>query len=409
MDTSLRLILDSPAWEILQAWEKRPERRTLDSLSLSTALRSQGVTPHVASAILQQLDLREAAERKFGSLARHMVFTREGLEQASRLSVATTHAQRFHRAGVTYLADLGCGIGTESLTAAGLGIRTFSLDIDEDSAAAAAANLRDFPESEVLCGDVLQLEMSDLIARGVNAIFADPARRSGLHKGNTRIQDPEHWAPPLSTVLSWTQYIPALGVKVAPGIAYEVLPADFHVQWTSVDGQLVEAALWSPPLAIEGPGRSAQIIREQTIHIVTDPHAHTPCDPITPAPVGPLSRFIMEPDDAIIRSGTISAIADQYNLHLIDSRIAYLTGDTYTPSPFYSAFEVHDVTALRPKQISAALRHLDAGYVEIKKRGADISPEVLRRQLKLTGSTPAVVIATRIQGQHRAIIGRRVC
>ena len=50
----------------------------------------------------------------------------------------------------------------------------------------------------------------------------------------------------------------------------------------------------------------------------------------------------------------------------------------------------------------------DAGSVEIKKRGADIDPDALRKSLKLSGVGQATVIATRVDGRHRAIVCRRL-
>ena len=55
--------------------------------------------------------LREQAVAKFGPFAAHMVFTRAGLEQATRMNVAALHAGRFAGAGIRSVADLGCGLG----------------------------------------------------------------------------------------------------------------------------------------------------------------------------------------------------------------------------------------------------------------------------------------------------------
>ncbi len=411
MTSSLAPLLTTRGWELLQAWEDRPERRTTDALALGATARKEGVEPELAAAILGQLALRDAAEAKFGPLARRMIFTRDGLEQATRMVVAVRHADRMRRAGCTHLADLGCGIGTESLAAAGLGLATLSVDIDEDAAAAAAVNLRDLPGSEVLCGDVMDLDIDRIARAGVDVIFADPARRTGSGGGSARINDPEQWAPPLSTVVSWRAHVEALGIKVAPGIAYEVLPSDFHVQWTSVDASLVEAALWSPPLAPEGPGRSAQVIRGSIAHVLVDPSCTSPDQPQRAAPHGDLEAFIAEPDDAVIRSGTLAALAEQLGAHLVDPRIAYLSAATLAPTPFAQVFEVLDVVPLKAKAVAAALRPLGVGSIEVKKRGADVDPAALRTQVRsaLRSGSPqeGVVIATRIQGRHRAVIARR--
>ena len=46
---------------------------------------------------------------------------------------------------------------------------------------------------------------------------------------------------------------------------------------------------------------------------------------------------------------------------------------------------------------------------KIKKRGADINPDDLRKSLKLGGGEQQLtVIATRVEGRHRAIICRRL-
>jgi len=44
------------------------------------------------------------------------------------------------------------------------------------------------------------------------------------------------------------------------------------------------------------------------------------------------------------------------------------------------------------------------GTVEIKKRGVDVDPARLRKQLKLSGDGAATVILTRIAGRHSALI-----
>ncbi|MDO4257897.1 MAG: class I SAM-dependent methyltransferase [Actinomycetaceae bacterium] len=417
MTSQLTPILSSPGWDILTSWENRPERAAIDPLTLGTMLRAQGISAEIATAVASQLALRDAAEAKFGLIARTMVFTREGLEQASRLLVATLHADRFRAAGITHLADLGCGIGTESLAAAGLGLDVTAFDIDEDAVGAAAVNLRHFPNARVARADVTDIDLADLVAEGVDGIFADPARR----KGSTRIKNPQNWSPPLSTVLSWRDTIPALGVKMAPGIDHSALPADTHVQWVSIDGDLVEAALWTPPLAPEGPGRSAHIIRDGRAHILTDPALLAANERQRLAPHGKLGAFLAEADDAVIRAGLLATLAESVDGHLIDPKIAYITADSLEPSPFMRIFDVLEECPLRPKAIRPVLKRLGISDIEVKKRGADIDPSKFRSAIlgssarkgagASTGEADAdnsgVVFATRIQGQHRAIIARR--
>ncbi len=408
MTAFLAPIVSSPGWELLERMEALPERASLSPLRLGEVLRLAGVEPEVASGVLAQLDLRDHAEKKFGRFARAMVFTRDGLEQATRLPVAARHAQRFRASGATRVADLGCGIGGDALAIAGLGLDVIAYDRDEDAAAAAAVNLRSFPGAEVRLGDVTDLEPSDLREDGVDAVFADPARRSGSTRGNTRALAPEQWSPPLSTVLAWRSSMERIGVKMAPGVPHAALPHDCRAEWTSVDGDLIEAALWTPPLAPEGPGRSALVLRAGHAHILDDPQTVGAQDCVRQASCGPIGRIVAEPDPAIIRSGLVARLAEEVGAHLLSPGMAWLTGDDLAETPFAARFEVLDVVPLRVKDIDRALRPLDVGRIEVKKRGADIDPAALRTKLHLTGSGEAVVIATRVEGRHRAILARRL-
>ena len=56
-------------------------------LAAASALRAL-VDPELASAVLTQTELRRRARTKFGDRAATMLFTRDGLEQATRPDVA---------------------------------------------------------------------------------------------------------------------------------------------------------------------------------------------------------------------------------------------------------------------------------------------------------------------------------
>lgn len=376
-----------------------------DPLAAGEALRKRGIEKELANAVLTQLDLRRRARTKFGEDAGSLFFTRDGLEQATRQIVSERRARRYRDAGATSIADLGCGIGSDSLAFAKEDLAVLAVDLDEDAASAARLNLAAHPTAQVRRANVLDLDIPSLTHSGIDALFADPARRTGAQGGSARIMDPESWSPPLSLVLSWREAIPRVGVKVAPGIAHEALPADARVEWTSVDASLVEAAIWTGPLALEGAGRSAVVITGNDVFVLAE---EGPANAARlPAPLGPLGAFIAEPDDAVIRSGLIHRLAEETSSTLVSESIAYLSADTPLVSPFLTCFEVEDVVALKPKVISSALRSLGVGRVEVKKRGADINPAALRKSLKLKGDGEAVVFATRVAGRHRAIIARR--
>ncbi len=371
---------------------------------INRALREEELTPELAGLITNQLQLREEASRKVGDLAEHMLFTRSGLEQATRFRVALHHAHRYLRTGVPSVADLGCGLGIETLALATCGLQVTAVDIDSEIAGCAAYNLREFPDVEIKIGDINDVTPETLAAWNSASVFMDPARRSG--KG--RQFDPEKWAPPWSRVREIIDWGLPTGIKLAPGIAHELLPATCHTQWLAVGTELVEASLWTGQLAQEGPGRSAAVLTGGKFHVLEDPTMTAADAPVTPAPTGPLGQYVFEPNPSVIRSGLVAALARQTQTHLLHPKIAYLSGDEQIHSPFLAGFRVLETTAMRAKQIGAELRRLGAGPVEVKKRGVQVDTSALQKQLQRPRGRPLVVIATRVGDRHCALIAERI-
>ena len=276
---------------------------------------------------------------------------------------------------------------------AALGLAVVAFERDEATALLADHNLRHWDDALVVLADSMETVRG---VDGVDAVFADPARRTG----RGRRHDPRDYSPALDDVLALRDQFPALGVKVGPGIPHEALPsstsdAPVEAQWVSVDGDVVEAGLWCGPLAAHR-GRGALVISGDEAHELTG-------DP-TPGESGPLEEFVMEPDGAVIRAGLVGPLAASVGAHLIDPRIAYLTSAIELHTPFARTYRVLESLPYSTSRLAAALRARGVGRVEIKKRGVDVTPERLRPQLKLRGSESATVILTRIADRHTAMI-----
>ncbi|MHB8961385.1 MAG: THUMP-like domain-containing protein, partial [Candidatus Limnocylindrales bacterium] len=69
-------------------------------------------------------------------------------------------------------------------------------------------------------------------------------------------------------------------------------------------------------------------------------------------------------------------------------------------------FEVLELLPFGLKPLRERLRAHDAGPLVVKKRGTAVEPDVLRRQLKLTGSAEVTVVLTRAAGKQVAMIVR---
>ncbi|ROR73597.1 class I SAM-dependent methyltransferase [Bogoriella caseilytica] len=396
--SGLKQLLDPQGWALL---EMLPPYDQDKAMALSQGLRARGVAPDLVAAALTQSQLRGQARRKFGDFAASMLFTRAGLEQATRLVVGAHHARRYRDAGASLVADLGCGIGGDSMALAALGLPVLAVEADEATAALATVNLRPFEKARVRHGDALEL---DLAAEGVDAVFADPARRTA---GGKRIFDPAGYTPPLDRLLDLREQVPALGLKVAPGIPYTAIPGEAHAQWVSVDGDVVEAGLWFGPLAPDGPGRSALVLRGDEAHVLSDSGteaASAPNSPARSAEVRALGDVLYEPDGAVIRAGLVARLAEDLGAGIVSDAIAYLTGPAVVETPFATGYRVLDHFPYSAKRLSGYLRTHKIGQVTIKKRGVDVDPARLRKQLGLRGENAATVVLTRLAGRHSAVL-----
>ena len=386
----LTKLLSPTGWALLSALPPYDERRTM---ALSERLRREGLDPELVAAALTQSRLRAKAHAKFGDFAEGMLFTAAGLEQATRLTVAAHHARRYTAAGITKVADLTCGVGADSMAFAGVGLQVLAVDLDEVSASVATVNLRHFPEAEVRHGDGLAV---DLEAAGVEGVYADPARRTS---SGSRVFDPAAYAPPLDAVLALRSRVPALGLKLGPGVPHSALPDDAEAQWVSVDGDVVELGLWFGPLAPDGPGRSALVLRPDGAHVLRSGVEGPPAPP-----VGPVGAYLYEPDGAVIRAGLVADVAVAVQGRLVDRTIAYVTSDVLRPTPAATAYRVLDTLPFGLKRLRTSLRERDVGRLTIKKRGTAVVPEQLRAQLSLRGAAESTIILTRVDGRQQVLV-----
>lgn len=359
-------------------------------------LRATGHSPDLVSAVVGQARLRAKARGKFGPFAERMLFTRAGLEQATRLQVAAHHAARFRDAAMASVADLGCGIGGDAMGFAGLGLRVDAVDADEVTAALAAYNLAPFGEQvRVQHG---RAEASDLSA--VDAVWLDPARRTSGHTETTRVR-PEDYAPSLHWAFDLAGRMPT-GIKLGPGFDRDEMPRDAEAQWISVDGSTVELVLWSGALARDGVQRAALVLRGESAHELTGE-----TDAVD-APVRELGAFVHEPDGAVIRARLIGDVARSLEAGMLAPGVAYLTSDAALTSPFVSSFRVRERVPADVKGLARALRDRNIGTLEIKKRGVDVDPAALRTKLKLRGDESATLILTRVGTKRLAVLADRV-
>ncbi|UGY95179.1 class I SAM-dependent methyltransferase [Streptomyces gobiensis] len=356
-------------------------------LAIATRLRREHPA-QLVSAALGQARLRQRAVAKFGAEdAARMYFTSNGVEQATRTSVAEYRAARFTTRGVRRLADLCCGIGGDAIALARAGVTVLAVDRDPLTCAVVRANaavLGLADRIEVRCAEVGDVDIS-----GYDAVFIDPARRGG----RGRIFDPEAYSPPLSWAVEVAGRMSHAALKIAPGVPHEAIPEEAEAEWISVGGEVKEAVLWFGGQ----PGVRATLLPGCASLIGTGLPDPEP---------GPVGRYLYEPDGAVIRAHLVAEVAGQISGRLIDPTIAYVTADELRPTRYASAYEITDVLPFNLKRLKALLREREVGVLTVKKRGSAVEPEELRRKVKPRGPNAATVFLTRVAGAPSMLIGR---
>ena len=401
-DPMVAALITQTGWQLLQ---DHPAPDPAEAANIAKYLR-QHYPANLVASLQNQWKLREKAQEKMGTaVARKCLFTRDGLEQATREIVARQRAKRFAAAGVTSLIDLGCGIGADSRELARSCPDFQAVDISPAAATCAAINLAHLPGAQVTCESA-----ENIVARKtLPALFVDPARRAATG----RVLSPASWSPPLGKVLEWGQRAPYLAVKMAPGIDLANLPAGYHAQWVSVAGDLVECALYSPGLAPEGAGRSALVIHGDQVTQYRCTSARNPAESHVQVPqAARLGNYLFDPDPAIIRAGILPDLCERLGAAPVSTGIAYLTGNTRPTGQDALAlrcYQILETLPLKTKTVSSYLRSLQATRLDVLKRGValDIASwrkKVMPKKQREWIPHTVTVALTRVGGAHRCLV-----
>jgi len=334
--------------------------------------------------------LRGEAFDKFPQ-AEMMYFTREALEQATPWEVAVARAKRFQT--FSKILDFGCSVGSDSLALA-QSAAVIGIEADPLRVAMARQNVKTLRrQAEFMQADLenLPFKLSDLNYQDT-AIFFDPARR----QDHRRAFSVEAYQPALSIIEQWLPHVPAMGVKVSPGVNLDELESyDCEIEFISLAGDLKEAALWFGPL--KTTERRATLLSGGEMVTMT---AQTQPDLPLSAPLA----FIFEPDPSILRAGLVQALGGELHAAQLDREIAYLTADTLAVNPFIRTWPVEDWMPFQLKRLRAYLREHNVGRVTVKKRGSPILPEDLIQQLRLEGDEQKTLFLTQLEGAPIVIV-----
>lgn len=346
-----------------------------------------------ARAAVALLAGRAAAAGKFAG-AETLFCDREAAEQTGSEIVAAHTAARF--AGYQHVADLGCGMGGDTLALA-RHARVLAIDRDPARRAMLAANVEAHGLADRVT--VLDAEIEGWAppdGSPVDAVWCDPSRRDS---GGRRLA-PESWSPPLAAALDAAARVPAAGLKLAPGIDLTLLPQDGEIEFVSLRRQLVAAVLWLGGLC--GAPRRATVLPAGASMSGEPDRGSTPCaEPGT---------YLYDPDPTVGRAALIDVLAGQIGAWKLEERVAYLSSDTRVSTPFARRFRVHAWLPFSERRLYEQLSAMGARRVEVMRRASPVDTNALERRLNEAlggGDTVLTVALTHAGERHVALVCER--
>jgi THUMP domain-containing protein len=343
--------------------------------------------------VLAQVELREKAREKF-SRAGEMFFTPLGLAQATDEPLA-----RYKAAWIPSgqrVVDLCCGIGGD-LVALGDGRWCLGIDRDPIAAHLAAVNAGTYGQANVMvrCGEACVAALDGCVAWHI-----DPDRRPA-GKRTVRV---ELFDPPWETIETFLAKCENGAVKLAPATALpDGAARRCQREWIESRGECRQQVAWFGGLgrqagtcaatAIDGQGGPATIIGK----------------PTEPAPVAvAVAQYVYEPSAAVRAAHLTGALCRKMGVELVGSSSPYLTSQQLIHHPLAAGFEVLASLPFDLRRLKEAVRQLGLGPLEVKKRGVNVDPDQVRRQLMEKEGAAGVVLIAKVGVKTTAIVARRI-
>ena len=300
-----------------------------------------------------------------------------------------------------------------------------AVDRDETHARLALHNAAVYGRADHVTAVVT--DVRDVRLAGIDAVFIDPARRSGpgtaaagaVSAGTVSVGAGRRFRagesePPLDWCVALASQVRAVCIKAAPGIPGELIPPAWEAEFIAEARDLKEAVLWSPSLATAPPASApdgAGGPRRATVLATAaggqPPRSYTlTARPGPPVPLREPGEYLLDPNPAVTRAGLVEDLARDLgeDAAKIDPRIAFLTLGRDVRTPFARTLRVQHSAPWNEKQFAKRLRELDVGAADIRRRGLAGDVDQIRRRLKLAGKARATVVITRVNDRPWGLI-----
>ena len=351
-----------------------------DDLSLAKSPLLGSYSSRERAALLEQRSLRKLASKKF-SFSEKLLFSKLALEQSTREVISRYKAEKIGTSFQT-IADLCCGIGGDSffLKSRVIGVdKTFSL-------------CRLYSHNMQQLGHNFTVIQSLVESCPVKApmILLDPARRVSPY-GNSWNDD--KLSPSLEHISNMLGNFDNAAIKLRPGITVPEFLLEGEVEYIGLHDECLELLVWLGDNWKKGVVRATEVHSGQSLALEVESIADTFVSSRTPG------KYLYEPLKVLVRSHLFGYLAQQLKLWQIDERIAYLSGDEEIRHPFLKGYRILDGIPYNIKGLKELLRQYNIGWLDIKKRGCSVDPQVMRKELKPKGDNRGIVFFTRVKNR----------
>jgi hypothetical protein len=223
----------------------------------------------------------------------------------------------------------------------------------------------------------------------------DPARR--------RISHGQRWddslmSPNFSEIERLVRVYGNLAIKLRPGVMAPDYLMEGELEFVGVGDDCLELTVWMGEIGKRNHITASELNSGSFLSMSGEDIQDTF------GAVKEPGNYLYEPVKVLIRSHLFGLIANKMGLWQIDPQIAYLSGNECVTTPWLKKYKILKIMPFNLKTIKSIIKKYQIGWLEIKKRGLEMLPEKIRKELDPRGENHAVLVFTRIRGRKSALL-----
>lgn len=314
-------------------------------------------------------------------------------EQATNFQLTQFHAQLFNQKS-GHILDACGGLGFDAVGFIRQGLNVTTCEINPMSAEKLTVN------KELYSIDTWKIKPTsclDETPKPYTGIFIDPMRRVN----NRRMVKIDDYSPAVSDLTVFLDSGLPVIIKTSPLLTLtDELKAKFQIVYVSHNFECKEILLCKNLKTI---GQQSVYISEsdKLFNIQDYEESWNPSVPEN-------SRFIYDPNPALMKSGGVDFLASQYDINRPDQFFGYFFGNNETVEHLFARYHLIDCHYYKINKLS----ELTAGFngeIILKKKNSSIDLERIKlRKRKISEKTILVIFITERDGETVFWMGRPI-